>query len=85
MNMNIFVRLGGFHQFMSFLGSIGCLMEGSGLRTALENIYPITVGHMFSGKALLVQYVVICYVLQQFYRYSLKNVGIKKPMTSKVI
>lgn len=35
-NMNIFVRLGGFHQLMSFLGSIGCLTEESGLRVALE-------------------------------------------------
>ena len=51
MNKNIFVRLGGFHQLMSFLRSIGCLMEGSGLRAALENVYaPVTVGHIFSGK-----------------------------------
>ena len=27
-------------------------MKGSGLRAALENVYtPVTVGHMFSGKA----------------------------------
>ena len=27
-------------------------MEGSGLCAALENVYaPVTVGHMFSGKA----------------------------------
>ena len=52
MNMNIFIGLVGFHQFMSFLGSIGCLMEGSGLCAALENLYaPVTVGLMFSGKA----------------------------------
>ena len=52
MNMNILFRLGGFHQVISFLGSIGCLMEGSGLRAALENVYaPVTFGHMFSGKA----------------------------------
>ena len=51
MNMNIFVRLGGFHQLMSFLGSIGSLMEGSGLRTALETVYaPVTVEHMFTDK-----------------------------------
>ena len=31
MNTNIIVRLGGFHQLMSFLGSIGCFTEGSGL------------------------------------------------------
>ena len=51
-NMDIFVRLGGFHQIMSFLGSIGLLMGGSGLRSALETVYaPVTVGHMFTGKA----------------------------------
>ena len=50
--MNIFVRLGGFHQLMSFLGSIGNLMEGSSLKNALETVYaPVTVGHMFTGKA----------------------------------
>ena len=37
---------------MRFVGSIGCLMEGNGLRTALECVYAqLTVGHMFSGKA----------------------------------
>lgn len=52
MKLNVFVRLGGFHQLMSFLGSIGNLMEGSGLRKALECVYaPVTVGHMFTGKA----------------------------------
>ena len=50
--MKVFVRLGGFHQLISFLGSIGKVMEGSGLRSALETIYsPVTVGHMFTGKA----------------------------------
>jgi len=38
MNMKIFVRLGGFHQLMSYLGSIGHSMEGSGLRNALETV-----------------------------------------------
>ena len=37
---------------MSFLGSIGTLMEGSGTRTALKSLYaPVTVGHMMTGKA----------------------------------
>ena len=50
--MNVVVRLGGFHQLMSFLGSIGFLMDGSGLRDTLETVYaPLTVGHMFTGKA----------------------------------
>ena len=51
-NMKIFARLGEYHQLMSFLGSIGCLMEGSGPQTALECVYvQLTVGHMFSRKA----------------------------------
>ena len=50
--MNVFVRLGGFHQLMSFLGSIEKVMEGSGLRSDLETVYsPGTVGHIFTGKA----------------------------------
>ena len=37
---------------MSFLGSIGLLMSGSGLRSALETVYvPVTVGRMFTRKA----------------------------------
>ena len=51
MNMDIIVRLGGFHQLMSFLGSIGCVMEGSGLQNALGTVYvPLTVVHMLTGK-----------------------------------
>ena len=52
--MEIFVRLSGFHQLMSFLGSIGSLMEGSGLRRALETVYiPLIVGQMMTGKAYI--------------------------------
>ena len=40
------------NQLMSFLRSIGPLMERSDLCAALENVYaPVTIGHMFSGKA----------------------------------
>ena len=35
----IVCRLGGFHTLMSFLGSIGTLMKGSGLDDLLEEIY----------------------------------------------
>lgn len=50
--MNMFVRLGGFHQSMSFPGSAGCLMEGSDERSTMESVYvPLAVGHLFSGKA----------------------------------
>ena len=50
--MDVFIQRGGFHQLMSFLGYIGSLMEGSGLRRALETVYvQLTVGHMMTGKA----------------------------------
>ena len=50
--MNIVCRLGGFHTLMSFLGSIGSVMKGSGLEEALENAYgPTAITHMMFGKA----------------------------------
>ena len=50
--MEVFVRLGGFHQLMSFLEPIGLLMKGTGLRRSLETVYvQLTVGHMMTGKA----------------------------------
>lgn len=36
---NIIARLGGFHLLMSFLGSIGFIMDGSGLKEAFSVIY----------------------------------------------
>ena len=46
------ICLGGFHQLMSFFGSIGCVMEGSGLQNALETLYSsISVNHKLTGKA----------------------------------
>ncbi len=48
----IVLRIGGFHTEMSFLGSIGHLMDSSGLQERLESIYaPNAVVHMLSGKA----------------------------------
>ena len=50
--MNTVCRLGGFHTLMSFLGSIGSMMKGSGLEEVLENVYgPNAVKHIISGKA----------------------------------
>ena len=47
------LRLGTFHMEMSFLGSIGHLMAGSGLQELLELIYADqAVSHMLSGKAV---------------------------------
>ena len=52
LQMDIVIRLGGFHLLMSFLGSIGSVMEGPGLKDGLESIYAlVTVGHMLIGKA----------------------------------
>ena len=52
-DLNIVCRLRGFHMLMSFLGSIGKLMIGSGLEEAFEEIYSEdTVKHIFSGKAV---------------------------------
>ena len=51
--LNVIVRLGGFHTLMSFLGSIGCLIGGSGLEDIFElNYCPQTVGHILNGKAV---------------------------------
>jgi hypothetical protein len=50
---NVVLRLGAFHTEMSFLGSIGHLMAGSGLQEVLELSYAgNTVSHMMTGKAV---------------------------------
>lgn len=50
---SIILRLGGFHMQMSFLGSIGHIMQSSGLYEILETIYATnTIEHMLSGKAV---------------------------------
>ena len=52
-DLNTVCRLRGFHMLMSFLGSIGKLMIGSGLEEVFEEIYSEdTVKHIFSGKAV---------------------------------
>ena len=49
----IVCRLGGFHTLMSFLGSIGNMMKGSGLEELFAEVYAEnSVVHMFSGKAI---------------------------------
>ena len=47
------LRLGGFHMQMSFLGSIGHLMAGSGLQELLEVVFTgNAVRHILTGKAI---------------------------------
>lgn len=49
---NVVVRLGGFHMLMSFLGSIGTIMDGSGLKELLCTVYAgNSVDHMLTGHA----------------------------------
>jgi hypothetical protein len=49
---NVVCRLGGFHLLMGFLGSIGKLLESSGLSELFQTIYGSnTVQHMLTGKA----------------------------------
>ena len=50
---SVVVRLGDVHAVMSFLGSIGHLMKGSGIKNLLQVIYASnTVDHILSGKAV---------------------------------
>lgn len=52
-SMKIVLILGGFHLMISFLGSIGMLMNGSGFSESLQTVYgPNAVIHMMSGKAI---------------------------------
>ncbi len=50
---SIVLRLGAFHMQMSYLGCIGHLMVGTGLREVLELIYAgNAVDHIMYGKAV---------------------------------
>ena len=52
-SLNMVCRLGGFHTIMSYLGSLGHIMSGSGLVDALECCYgPNAVTSMVTGKAV---------------------------------
>jgi len=49
---SIIVRLGGFHLAMSYMGSIGFIMKGSGLEDLWETVYaPNSIEHMLTGHA----------------------------------
>ncbi|KAE8743265.1 hypothetical protein FOCC_FOCC011145 [Frankliniella occidentalis] len=48
----VIVRLGGFHLLMSFMGSVGNVMSGSGVEDLWATVYAKnTVQHISSGKA----------------------------------
>ena len=51
--LNIVARLGGFHTVMSFLGSVGKMMKGSGIEELFAEVYAEnSVEHIISGKAV---------------------------------
>ena len=50
-NFRIVLRLAGFHNLMSFVGSVGFSMKGSGLEKVFETDYGKNAV-MFSGKAI---------------------------------
>ena len=51
--LNVVCRLGAFHTLMSYLGSIGRMMEGSGLADLLKLNYGLdTVNHIMTGKSV---------------------------------
>ena len=48
----VFIRLGGFHLVMSYLGGVGFIMKGSGIEEILSTVYATkAVDHMMSGRA----------------------------------
>ncbi|CAH0556725.1 unnamed protein product [Brassicogethes aeneus] len=48
----IIIRLGGFHLLMSFLGAIGHIMQGSGIKEVLAEIYAVkSLEKMLNGHA----------------------------------
>lgn len=51
---SVVVRLGGFHLLMSFMGAIGAVMAGSGLKELLMTIYANnSVDRILNGHAYL--------------------------------
>ncbi|GBN09827.1 hypothetical protein AVEN_224498-1 [Araneus ventricosus] len=49
---DVVVRLGGFHMLMSYMGSIGTIMAGSGLKELFQSIYELnTFDKLMSGHS----------------------------------
>jgi hypothetical protein len=68
---DIVLILGAFHTQMSFLGTIGHLMSGTGLEEALEQLYAgNTVGHIMSGRLFPAQCVVMVLQKQHWLPFS---------------
>ena len=52
-SLDFVIHLGEFHTLMSFAGSLGFVMDGSGIESAFKTVYgEDTVKHMLGGKAI---------------------------------
>ena len=52
-SLDIVINLGGFHTLMSFAGSLGFVMDGSGIESVFKTVYgEDTAKQMFGGKAI---------------------------------
>ena len=89
--------LAGFYTEMSFLGSIGRLMSGMGLKELLELVYaPNAVTHMLSGKAvsrsvrgfMLVDIALHCLMTEEMFGTSHTNDEIERaepPLSNNIL
>lgn len=65
------MRLGGFHLLMSYLGSVGYIMTGSGLAELWERVYAkgsvvhMLTGHAFSCAHILTFTALICVLMEK--------------------
>ena len=84
----LIVRLGGLHTEMSFLGCIGYLMNGSGLRELAEVIYaPNAVSHILSGAAIaraIREHILVVTVLSTLLLEDIYNISIPTDGTADI-
>ena len=90
-NCKVVLRLGTFHMEMSYLGSIGHLMSGSGSVELLELIYALhAVQHIGTGKICFIIFVIsaclmVCPIIYSVSLGSLNNIYIIIIMTMTMI
>ena len=82
--LDVVVRLGGFHTMMSFMGSLGHVMRGSGIEDVLLLLFgENTIEHVLSGKAyaravrahILIQAALVQLLLQYLSNTTATEVG----------
>lgn len=77
---NVIVRIGGFHMLMSYMGCIGKIMEGSGLKEALATVYAfnsidkLLEGHIYARAVRA--HVMVNTVLADLLFFEMENSGL---------